>query len=166
MRQGLDRFATSSRVTSRAASRRRAKQKLVVALLLTLACGPVPGGRLGGEVAPVPADWSGTLGGDRAFCEIESRPSDPHSIQLECFTHEGRLYAQSHRWALADWWPVESWAEIWLEHPDVRVRIDDRIFEVRAVRVTDAALRTAILNERGYEPVPDGIVLFRFESRT
>src|SRR5262245_49456184 len=58
---------------------RRARQRFVVALLLTLACGPVPGGRLAGEVAPVPADWAGTLGGDRTFCEIESRPADPHS---------------------------------------------------------------------------------------
>lgn len=136
-----------------------------LALGLALGCGPVPGGSLRGDVTPVPADWSGTLGGDRAFCEIESRPADPHSIQLECFLHAGQLYAQSHRWALADWWPVESWAALWLAHPDVRVRIGEQIFELRAVRVTDAAVREPLLRARGYEPVPDGIVLFRLEAR-
>jgi hypothetical protein len=135
-------------------------------LLLALGCGPVPGGSLGGEVAPAPPDWASVLEGDRSFCEIESRPADPHSIQLECFLYDGALHAQSHRWALADWWPVESWAEIWLEHPDLRVRIGERIFELRAVRVTDAAVREPLLKGRGYDPVPEGIVLFRLEPRT
>jgi len=133
--------------------------------LLALGCGPVPGGSLGGELAPAPGDWLGVLGGDRAFCEIESRPADPHSIQLECFVVDGALHAQSHRWALADWWPVESWAEIWLASPDVRVRVGDALYELRAVPVRDPALREPILRARGYDPVPDGIVLFRFEPR-
>jgi hypothetical protein len=137
-----------------------------LALLLALGCGPVPGGALGGVVTPAPAAWTEALGGDRAFCEIESRPADPHSIQLECFLVDGALFAQSHRWALAEWWPVESWAAIWIEHPDVRVRIGEQIFELRAVGVTDSALRDPILKERGYEPVPDGIALFRFEARS
>lgn len=137
-----------------------------LALGLALGCGPLPGGSLGGEVTPLPSDWSAVLGGERAFCEIESRPQDPHSIQVECFLYEGQLYAQSHRWALADWWPVESWAAIWLARPDVRVRIGEQIFELRAVHVTDAAVREPLLKRRGYDPVPEGIVLFRFEARS
>ena len=133
--------------------------------LAALGCGPVPGGSLSGAVAPAPGAWTETLGGDRGLCEIESRPADPHSIQLECFLVDGQLHAQSHRWALADWWPVESWAAIWLEHPDVRVRIGEQLFELRAVPVTDPALREPVLEQRGYDPVPDGIVLFRFEPR-
>ena len=138
---------------------------MVLALLLALGCGPVPGGALGGTVTPQPPDWSAALGGDRALCEIESRPEAVHSIQLECFVVDGVLYAQSHRWALAEWWPTESWAAIWLEHPDVRVRLGERIYALRAVRVTDPVLREPILKDRGYDPVPDGIVLFRFEPR-
>jgi hypothetical protein len=103
---------------------------------------------------------------DRAFCEIESRPEDPHSIQLECFVVDGLLYVQSHRWALSDAYPFESWAEIWLDHPDVRVRVGDSIYELRAARVRDPGRRSAILSRRGYDPVPDGIVLFLLESRS
>ena len=49
---------------------------------------------------------------------------------------------------------------------DVRVRLGEGIYALRAVRVTDPALREPILEDRGYDPVPDGIVLFRFEPRT
>jgi hypothetical protein len=125
----------------------------------------VPGGSLAGEVTPLPASWGDALGGARAMCEIEARPADPHSIQLECFTRDGALFVQSHRWVLADWWP-ESWAEVWLAEPDVRVRLGELIYELRAVRVTDEAARRTMLKERGYEPVPDGIVVFRFDPRT
>lgn len=138
---------------------------LLAALVTGAGCGPVPGGSLSGQVAAPPAAWAEALGGEKAFCEIESRPADPHSIQLECFVVDGALYAQSHRWALASWWPTESWAAIWLDHPDVRVRIGERIYELRAERVTDATVRDPILKDRGYDPVPDGILLFRFEAR-
>jgi len=142
------------------------KPSLLAALLFaSVACGPVPGGSLAGKVTPAPASWTDELPDGRKICEIESRPADPHSIQLECFTWEGGLYAQSHRWALASWWPVESWAAIWIAQPDVKVRLEDDLFELRAVRVTEAAQRDAILRARGYEPPPEGIVVFRFEHR-
>jgi hypothetical protein len=135
-------------------------------LALAAACGPVPGGSLSGRVTPPPADWSTVIPVGHTFCEIEARPADPHSIQLDCFLRDGNLYVQSHRWALVSWWPVQSWAAVWLEHPDVRVRIDEALYELKAVRVTQAPQREAVLKFRGYDPVPDGIVLFRFEPRT
>ena len=125
----------------------------------------MPGGSLRGTPTPAPTDWAEALGGEHGLCEIEARPAKPHSIQLECFLYEGGLYAQSHRWALAPWWPTTSWAAIWLEHPDVVVRLDDELYPLKAVRVTDAAQREKMLHERGYDPVPEGIVLFRFDPR-
>jgi hypothetical protein len=142
------------------------RSRAALGLCLALGCGPVPGGALSGAVQPAPAAWTEALGGERAFCEIESRPADPHSIQLECFVVDGALHVQSHRWALAEWWPAESWAAVWLEHPDVRVRIGEALYELRAVRVVDPAVREPILRARGYDPVPEGIVLFRFEARS
>ncbi len=136
-----------------------------VALLAAAACGPVPGGSLSGSAAAVPPDWSTALANGVEICEIEARPEDPHSIQLECFLYEGALFVQSHRWALASWWPVDSWAAVWLEHPDVRVRIGEQLFDLKAVQITDPQLRSAVLVYRGYEPVPDGVVVFRFEPR-
>lgn len=138
---------------------------LALLLLVAAGCGPVPGGRLSGVATPNPADWSSTLADGHGLCEIEARPQDPHSIQLDCFLHEGKLYAQSHRWALADWWPVESWAAVWIAHPDVRVRIGDKLYDEKAVHVTAPAERDPVLKHRGYDPVPEGIQLFRFEPR-
>ena len=126
---------------------------------------PRAGRQLRGTPSEFPSSWH-PPGGDRAFCEIESRPADPHSIQLECFLHDGQLFAQSHRWAMAQWWPVQSWASIWLA-ASRRARAHRRaLYELRAVPVTDPALREPILRKRGYDPVPDGIVLFRFEPRS
>ncbi len=140
---------------------------IVVAVLglvaLQVGCGPIPGGTLSGKVTPAPSDWAATVP-DKRFCEIESRPANPHSIQLECFRFEDGLYVNSHRWALASWWPVASWAAIWIDHPDVRVRIADAIYELRAARIPDPA-RSQVLRHRGYDPVPDGILVFRFEPR-
>ena len=133
--------------------------------LFAAGCGPIPGGTLAGRPAPVPSDWTGAVQDGHALCEIESRPQDPHSIQLDCFLYEGALYVQSHRWARASWWPVQSWAAIWSEHPDVRVRIGDALYDVTAREITAAPERGAILAFRGYDPVPDGIVVFRFEPR-
>ena len=135
-------------------------------MLSTLACGPVPGGALSGSVQPLPTSWSTLLDDGHAFCEIESRPQDPHSIQLDCFEYQGALFVQSHRWALVPWWPVDSWAAIWIEEPAVRVRIGTALFELRAEQVIDSGLRDAVLQLRGYDPVPDGIALFRFAPRT
>ena len=130
------------------------------------ACGPVPGGSLSGTVSAPPEAWSTLLEDGRAFCEIESRPTDPHSIQLDCFLYEGDLYVQSHRWALESWWPGSSWAAIWIEQPELRVRIGDEIFELEAVRVSEPSQRAQVLDLRGYDEAPDGIVVFRFDPRS
>jgi len=137
----------------------------LLAVALLSGCGPVPGGGLGGTDAPVPSDWSATLGGERATCEGESRPDDPHSVRLECFVYKGQLFVRSHRFAFAPWWLVESWAEIWIEHPDVRVRVGDELFALTAIRITDPGQREAVLQSLGYDPVPDGMALFRLEPR-
>ena len=140
-------------------------QALALLTGVLAACGPVPGGSLEGTLATPPSDWSDALSDGRAFCEVESRPSEPHSIQLDCFVHEGRLHVHSHRWAFAPWWPTQSWAAIWVEQPEVLVRIDTALFELRAVHITNASERSAILESRGYDPVPDGIAVFRFDDR-
>ena len=45
------------------------------------------------------------------------------------------------------------------------MRIGSSLFELRAVHVTLAPERNAILESRGYDPVPDGIAVFRFDDR-
>jgi hypothetical protein len=138
---------------------------LVCVTLGLTGCGPVPGGRLDGTPTAAPPDWSQVIDGERTLCEIEARPDDPHSIQLDCFLHEGGLYVQSHRWVFASWWPTTSWAAIWIDQPSVNVRMGSSLYDAIAVHVTEKTERTAILEARGYDPVPDGIAVFRFDPR-
>jgi hypothetical protein len=138
---------------------------LLLATLFTAACGPVPGGKLGGVATTTPADWDTYVEDGHTICEIESRPSDPHSIQLDCFLYEDGLYVQSHRWALSSWWPVESWVAIWIQEPPVRVRIGRQLFDTQALHISAPTERKAILSYRGYDPVPDGIEVFQFIPR-
>ncbi len=104
---------------------------LLIALLVTsaLACGGprliFPGGELSGEVVSEPVhDWSFLT---ELFIDLETRPDDPYSVQLNYFVRDGRLYID----------PAEG--RRWLEHiradPRVRARFSAKIYPLRAVLV-------------------------------
>lgn len=123
---------------------------LVVSMGLVGCGGPflmIPGGALRGEVVSEPIDdWSFV---DDAFVDVEFRPSDPYSVELNYFVKEGRLYID----------PAEGrrWLDYLREDPRVRVRFGDKIYELRAERVEDAAELV------GFDP--DRFV-YRLESRS
>ena len=54
---------------------------------------------------------------------------------------------------------------VWLEHPEVRVRIGDSLYDLTATPLAAGPQRDAILAMRGYDPIPEGIVVFRFDPR-
>lgn len=102
---------------------------IVFFIASSLGCGgPLlmfPGGRLSGEVVEEPVrDWS--FASD-AFVDLETRPDDPYSIELNYIVRDGQLFID----------PKEG--RTWLEHiredPNLRVRFGRRIFPVRAVLV-------------------------------
>jgi hypothetical protein len=104
--------------------------------------GIVPGGRLDGPLADDQSpDWSFT---DHVqTIQVEVDPDDPLSVTTWVFTLDGRLYVA------ADFFnPFKRWPHRALADPRVRLRIDGRIYERLAVRVTDPAtiarLRRAI----------------------
>lgn len=98
-------------------------------LALAAGCGgPVlvfPGGALSGEVVEEPvADWSFA---DDTFVDLETRPDDPYSVELNYELRDGELYVD----------PAEGRA--WLDHiradPRVRVRFDGKVYRASAVLV-------------------------------
>lgn len=99
-----------------------------LACALTFGCGgPIlvfPGGALSGEVAEPVEDWSFV---DDAFVDLETRPDDPYSVELNYVVRDGQLYID----------PAEG--RRWLEHiradPNVRVRFGDRVYPLKAVLV-------------------------------
>ena len=97
--------------------------------LLTLGCGgPMlvfPGGALSGEVVREPVtDWSFA---DDSFVDLETRPKNPYSVELNYFVRDGKLYVD----------PKEG--RTWLEHlradPRARVRFSGKVYPVTAVLV-------------------------------
>jgi hypothetical protein len=110
-------------------SRRFRPLALCLAVAVLGGCGgPMlvfPGGELSGEVVAEPVeDWS--FVNDR-FVDLETRPEDPYSVELNYFVREGQLYI------------VPAVGRTWFDHiradPHVRVRFGDRIYPLRAVLV-------------------------------
>ena len=149
----------------------RARLHLAVAcaVLALAACGPVgpiPGGKLEGEVVAEPVDdWSFT--NPHETIQLETRLEDPHSVTVWCVAQEGRLYIPSRH-------PEKKrWVQHVAEDARVRVRVADRIYPASIARVTDRAELEAVvpLLIRKYElDPPDAeeekdVWVFRVESR-
>jgi hypothetical protein len=102
---------------------------LAVASLALVGCGGpflvFPGGELSGEVVTEPVeDWSFA---EDAFVDLETRPDDPYSVELNYIVRDGQLYID----------PAEGrdWFDHIRENPNLRVRFGKRIYPVKAVLV-------------------------------
>lgn len=83
----------------------------------------IPGGALSGEVVEDPVeDWSFVTD---AFVDLETRPTDPYSIELNYFVRDGELFID----------PGEGrrWLGYLREDPRVRVRFDGKVYPLVAV---------------------------------
>lgn len=136
----------------------------ILALAVLTACsgpvGPIPGGRLGGT--PVPGrvtDWSFARNWKNA--EVETNPSDPHSVTVNYFLVGERLYLETGQ--EGDW---NRWRRYIRADPRVRVRFGDDVYSAVAVVVTDPeelrAVRQACAEKRG-KPPADGATFMRLD---
>ena len=108
--------------------------------LASLACGPlgpIPGGRLRGDSKPIPNSWSSIA--DVETFQLETRPADPHSVNIWSGVVDGQLYIATSLILGTDVPEERDWVQHVLEDPRVRLRAEGRIFELRALRVTDPA---------------------------
>ena len=105
---------------------------LILVAVLPGCGGPVfifPGGTMRGDVVSEPiTDWSFV---EDAFVDVEFRPDDPYSVELNYFVKDGRLYVDP-----AD---GRKWLEYLRADPRVRVRFGNSIYERTAVLVEDEA---------------------------
>ena len=111
-----------------------------VLLSLALACGPtllLPGGELSGTPSTPPSDWSST--DEVSTIQLETRPDDPYSVNIWAVGIEDKLYVHAGANRAA-------WVENMESDPDVRVRIEETIFDLRASRVEDQSEFDAFAN--------------------
>ena len=124
------------------------RRRVILALIATVllgACEPSdrrPGLWLSGDVASdLPGDWSFTDAHPEIYVEVNTPYWLPHSVTIWCGQVDGRLYIGA-RDADTKNWPG------WLERDrDVRLKIGDTVYPVKAEDVTDddelAAVRAA-----------------------
>lgn len=143
-----------------------------LALLVSLAllglglgpCGRMPGGRLSGqESEQAVQDWS--FSDAFPHCQVEVRPSSPYSINANCYAAGETLYLGCMKC------PGKCWPTYVAADPQARVRFGERIYPVRAVRVTDPSEIEAAWKARarkygspGASAPPEDYWLFRLES--
>lgn len=113
-----------------------------VAILSLIGCEPIaiiPGGELSGEVAAVPPSWS--VMDATETVQLETRPADPYSINIWAVGIGQDLYVAAGAGKDA------RWTDYIAENPDVRLRLANSIFELRATRVLDAAERLRVVDK-------------------
>lgn len=93
------------------------------------------GGALSGEVVPPPADWS--FMDDVEVVQLETRPEDPYSVNIWAVALGPDLY-------IATGEDGTNWTKILETDRDVRLRADDKIYELRATPVVDPDERAAV----------------------
>jgi hypothetical protein len=88
----------------------------------------LPGGALEGSTAPTPENWAFTDAVKTV--QLETRPADPYSVNIWVIALDEHLYvhAGAHR---------ATWVENLEEDPDVRLRVEDSIYELGAARVAE-----------------------------
>lgn len=104
---------------------------LAMALALTACTGPFAwfaGGALEGKVAATPESWVFTDEVDTV--QFETRPSDPYSVNIWATAVGPYLYV--HAGATR-----ATWVEHMEKDPRVRIKIEETIYELDAVRVED-----------------------------
>lgn len=138
----------------------------VSSLFLTVGCGPfllLPGGQLDGATVSAPNDWA--FSDEVTTIQLETRPEDPYSINIWVVGMGDRLYvhAGANR---------SAWVEHIEANSDVRVRIDDTLYDLRASRVEseDEFASFSDAYEAKYDMRPRNenvaeVYLFRLEAR-
>ncbi len=132
-------------------------------------CETLPGGPLSGPVIDDPVDdWS--IANDREqapLCQIEVDGGYTYSLNVNCMSHEGKLYISCSRCA------DKNWARIVRERPAGRIRVAGRVYNVNFSRVEDDALKDLVWQARLQKidaddknaPRPGGWWTFNLTSR-
>jgi hypothetical protein len=134
--------------------------------------GPVPGPELAGSVVDEPVeDWS--FVDAVKVIQLETHPEDPYSVNTWVTKLGGGIYVFGGG-------EDSPWVQNIGDDPRVRIRIEGRIYERRAVRVADLETKRAFLmsmrskyeGDFGFQPEfwqrawdSGDLVLFRMEPR-
>ncbi len=139
----------------------------LASILLVIGCGGpfllLPGGKLDGIAAPAPGDWSFSDQVDTV--QLETQPEDPYSVNIWAIGlgHFLYVHAGANR---------TTWVEHMEANSDVRIRVEDKLYDLRASRVDGqeefAQFSDAYEVKYGSRPRNENVAeayLFRLEPR-
>lgn len=97
-------------------------------ILLAIAApiGPMPGFRIGGSAAEPPADWTGADLPDEILFAAYDGPL-PYVVTIWIVESGGDLYVVGD--------PASTWVEKATSSPEVKVRINDAVYDMTATRM-------------------------------
>lgn len=99
--------------------------------------GPIPGPELSGSVIEEPVgDWS-PIDAVKVI-QIETRPEDPYSVSTWVARVDEGIYVFAGN-------EESPWVQNIQDDPRVRIRVEGRIYELRAVKVEDLETKHAFL---------------------
>jgi hypothetical protein len=115
--------------------------------------------------AKQPVSWREVTDKHRCYLKVqrEWRPA----FRVNCFQIDGELYTHSNRFVeynqilTTSLGLGEAWVYVVAKKPDLLVAIDGQVHEMRASLVSDLERRNKILSNRGYDPVPEAIRVYR-----
>lgn len=99
---------------------------LSIGIAIAAPIGPMPGFRLGGSPAPAPAQWSAVTLPDEVLLATPGGLL-PHVVIIWIVEFDERLYVVGA--------PDSNWVVRATHSPDVRLRIGDDVYDMRATRV-------------------------------
>ena len=116
-----------------------------------------PGTSLSGDLAvDQDTDWGFVEGRTRAWVETHTRYLVPHSITVSAWADDGKLYVGCREC------DTKTWPRNVARDDRVRIKIGDSIYERRAIRITNADERAAVLGPAAGRP---GFAVFRMDPR-
>jgi len=123
-------------------------QRFYAGLLLLLLCPflvgcdepfiVMSGAALAGEVSDPPVDW--TASNEVEIIQLEVQPDDPYSINIWMAGIGPDIYV-----ATGD--DDTAWSAMLAVDPDVRIRIEGTIYELRASKIGEGAEKRAVASE-------------------
>ncbi len=96
------------------------------------------GSTLSGDIVDPPPSWADFS--DVQIVQLETRPADPYSVNIWMAAIGPDIY-------IATGSDDTNWTEFIDAASDVRIRIDTRVYELEANRVTDPAERARVATE-------------------
>lgn len=106
--------------------------------------GPMAGGELSGDIhSGATPDWAAVTA-NIENAQLETNPADPHSINIWAASLDGKLYVPTSLILGPDDPNERTWVNNVLADPNVRLRMDGTVYELRARRVEDDALAARV----------------------